>query len=268
MSDHGSRRQHSTTRTPGQVEVEKIDPEAFLKQGLQGTPEKPALRDPEAELMAHAIPMGPPVPKEPEKPKDEDEDAEVKPPPPPEPEDPLDRVLPGSVVDRLTKKFGILGDTEELIDDVLVAGGKEVKISFRKPHYDDFLWALGEVETRIRTGQDLSLLRGDQARQAFLNHLSACCTVVKIEDEYVWDVFNASNVILEMKPDWDRTSLEEVPFLIRSNIINNTYELLRMLHPDLLFALRGTVIDHFPDSGGIEDEEGKEEEEEDPLPAA
>lgn len=257
------RRQYDTSaqQQEEQVEMERIDPESFLQQGAQQEAEDRKIRDPEAELMAHAIPVDTrkvaaqqPLEKPPE--------AEVKPPPPPPAADPLDRVLSGSLIDRLSQRFAI--KAENTADAILEAGGQTLKVTFRKPHYDDILWGLGEIESRILLGIDISLLRGDQARQNYLKHLRLCRAVVKIEDEYVWDIFDETNKLRNLLPNWDGQNSASIPDLIKSELAVQVHALLRKLHEDLLFELSAAVDEAFPDATEPDKpEEPKGEDDED-----
>lgn len=261
------RRQYDTPQQQEpQVEMERLDPEAFLRQGAEQEMADRKLRDPEAELMAHAIPVDTrkvatqqPLEKKPE--------AEVRPPPPPPPSDPLDRVLSGSLIDRLAQRFAV--KPEETKDAILEAGGETLKVTFRKPHYDDILWGLGEIESRILLGVDISLLRGDQARQNYLKHIRLCRAVVKVEDEYVWDIFDETSKLRNLLPNWDGQTSTMIPDLIKSELAVQVHALLRKLHEDLLFELAGAVEEAFQDatepdvpdeSAGDEGDEGDEED--------
>jgi len=262
----GVRRRQYDTPQQEQVEMERLDPEAFLRQGVQEEAEQRRIRDPEAELMAHAIPVDTrrmaPKPEAQKPPA-----AEVRPPPPPPPADPLDRVLSGSLIDRLAQRFQV--KPEETKEAVLEVGGESLKVSFRKPHYDDILWGLGEIESRILLGVDISLLRGDQARQNYLKHLRLCRAVVKIEDEYVWDIFDETSKLRNLLPNWDGTNSTAIPDLIKSELAVQVHALLRKLHEDMLFELSGAVDEAFPDAiqpdqADAETDEDDEDDEEDP----
>jgi len=246
--------------------MDKIDPQAFFEAAQRAqSGAAPVIRTSEEHLQPMNFRAAPAVKPE-EKPQPEM--PEIKPPPPKEADDPLDRGLKGSLIERLAERFKL--KPEYMVEDYLVCGDQKVKVHIRKPVYDDFLWTLGVLEQRIESNIDTALMQGQAQQSKFLQHLTACRTVVKIEDEWVWDAFEFRELIKTAVPGWDGETFSPVPGNLVGALAESVHSLFRRLHPDMLFELDRVCREHFPAKTEEEegDGEGEEAEDENPTPAA
>jgi len=247
-----------------QVETTKIDPKAFLEQGLPGGgPQSEAESTRELEpLDLNAIPVRSAVDAAHRKQAEEKAAATLESFLPPEEEkDVLEEAVKDDLISRLEERFGM--KPEVLHEVVVEAGGKELRLSMRLPLYDDFIWAVGSVQQSISRGEDLALVESEEQRAQMLQHLSSSRCVMKIEGEWIWDVFDYRSAIQGMVENWDGESYMNVPEAFMGVLARRVYKLFRhRLHPDLLFEMNRRVtelLEEFgPSKANAKDEENKE----------
>ena len=241
---------------PQHIEMEKIDPKAFF----EGEPQAKPKMTPTSE--EHLTPMD--FSKIVTPTKDVAPTPQYLPPTEKDP-DPLERGVSASLIERLSARFNLV--PEFMVEETLRCGGQEVKVTLRKPMYDDYLWTLGVVEGKMTAGVDLALLSEDRQRQRFVLHLTNCRTVVKIDGCWVWDVFDFAPLIQEAVPSWNGATFSQVPDTIQGYIASSVHELFRRLHPDMLFQLSAAVDRQFP-SGDKDTPEAEDDDPKNPTDAA
>ena len=221
-----------------QVEVEKFDPAS-----LAPPPRVPTPRRTEEDLLANAEPIDirRPLPgavaAEIQKQKKEAEPAVA----PPEPMgDPLEKMAPDSLIARLEARFGI--QPEKFYEAELSAMGQKLGITFRVPAYDDYIWSMAVIERKLLNQEDASLLQTDSQRNNMMEHLVYCRAIVKIDGNWLWQVFQREAEIRSVVPGWDGQTWDAIPDFVRGTMASATYELFRKrLHADLLFELEKAV---------------------------
>jgi len=250
-----------------QVETTKIDPKEFLDQALSGTaggaaPRSAAEGDRELEPFdLRNVPNRDAVAnakarQEAEKAKDAVETML-----PPEAEKSvLEENLKGDTISRLEERFGM--KPEVLHEVTIEASGQTLGLSMRLPLYDDFIWAVADVTSKAERGEDLSLLSTEEQRSQMLQHLSSCRCVMKIDGEWIWDVFDYRGAIQQMSPNWDGESYIKIPDAFMGTLARRVYHLFRFrLHPDILFETNNCVtrlLEEFgPSRVNAKDEEKK-----------
>ena len=260
----------SPKRTPPpqeeeQVEMRKIDPKELLSKQVDRK------NQPVGTTSEHLIPMefkSAPTVKE-----EQQDESQAQPqylPPPPEEGDPLEKAISNRLIDRLSERFKLApGKYKEA---VLTAGNQEVSVALRRPSYDDVMWTLGILEQKIKSNIDTSLMMGEHQQAKYMQHHIACRTVVKIDGEWVWDIFEMTDSLKQDIPGWDGTTYASIPDSSISAIALGVYNLFRSLHADLLFELNNAVNDAFPVSlldpdKNEEEEESKEDASETPTSA-
>jgi hypothetical protein len=221
------------------VETEKFDPATLAK------PPRPRPMS-EADVMANAEPINikQPLPgamaaAEAAKKKKE---AEAEPTMlPPEPlVEPLDRLVPDTLIAKLEARFGIR--PEEFHETTLEAMGHKLIVTFRAPSYDDYIWSMAVIERKLRSQEDASLLQTEAQRNNMMVHLVNCRVVVKLDGEWLWQVFDREAEIRSVVPNWDGKTWATVPDFVRGTMATTLYELFRKrLHADLLFDLEKAV---------------------------
>ena len=216
------------------VEMNKIDPKEMMEKAMESKT-KPALED-------SLQPMGaPPPPQKVEEPKPEEQ---YSLPPKKEEDDPLDRVLSNSLLDRLNERFDSRSATIKEVT-LKIAGVSDMRLGVRRPTYDDYIWTLGVIEDKIETGKDKEFLKTAVQRENFMQHLSACRSVIKIEGNWVWDIFEWTDLIKSEVEGWDNAA-DKVPERFQTDITKSVHEFLRKLHPDVLFDLDDLIKETFP----------------------
>ena len=158
--------------------------------------------------------------------------------------DVLEKALPDDLVTRLSERFKIA--KERLVDVSVKAGGQTVVVSVRRSHYDDYMWAVGVVEERIKS--DSGIAASETRRLQYMEHITICRTVVKIEGEYVWDVFRHTEDIKAEAPDWDGVSYTGIPQKYLGVMAEQVYDLFRNLHYDFLFGLSRLAEEAFDEA--------------------
>ena len=217
------------------LEVERIDPQAFMAGGMPPPPPNPARRPVTPKLEPMPLPSTAPPPKMKDPiPKAVEERALPKKPP-----EPIDQVVSNSVVRRLLKRFGV--EQEQLVESELKVYGEKLAVSLRLPTYDDFLWAMAMIERKARAQEDASLLMSEGQRNEMLQAYVACRCVVKLDGENVWDAFEVTNQIKSIVPMWDGVDRTKVPDFFQGTLATAVMSLFRQLHPELLFALSTRV---------------------------
>lgn len=243
------------------VEAEKIDPRELLERGLK----RSTLSKAEQDLMDNATPIeAPAAPSAPKVEAAKEPKEETTYLPPPEEKSPTD-AIGNSLIDRLSARFGLTAPQTK--DVILEAAGVQVKVTIRKPFYDDYIWTVGVIEGMLDSNEDVTLIRGEAQRSQFLEHLSACRCVIKLEDEYIWDAFPYRDMILATRPNWDGTSHAVVPDHLLGGMAQSLHSLFRRLHPDLLFDLARAVKNSWGMTAG-DDEVEEEADDADPTEAA
>jgi hypothetical protein len=231
-----------------QVEVEKFDPATLVR---------PPVRPPMSEKDLEPLDLKKPIPTEAPPPKPA-EPAVAPPEPMP---DILEKMVPDSLISKLEARFGI--QPEKFHEAVIEAMGQTLDVSFRIPAYDDYIWAMAVVERKLLNQEDASLLQTDAQRTNMMTHLVDCRAIVKIDGQWLWQVFNREAEIRTVVPSWDGQAWDVIPDFIRGTMATAVYELFRKrLHADLLFSLEKVVKE------AEEAASSKEKEDEDPSSAA
>lgn len=210
-----------------QVETERIDPADVLAP-------RPAPQSFSGDVMQHAEPINTKVlPGAPLSPEELAAAAPVLATEPPV--SAIDLLVTDDLIARLEKELGF---SNELHDLDLKVGTTTVKVSVRKPEYDDYLWTMAVVERKVSTGEDQAILMTDGQREQVMGHMIAARCVVKIHGKNVWDVFKASDEVAEVVPSWAANQgYGRLPDFMKAKFALSVFELFRRLHPDLLFAL-------------------------------
>lgn len=237
----GPTRPGFTPPRPGpaqQVEVEKFDPATLAAQAqVRQAPPAP-VKSREQDLMENAERID--LRNVPTKAKKLDEDEPPPMAPPDPPKDLMETLVTDDLISRLEAKFGV--QPEKYHDADLEARGQTVKVSFRLPVYDDYIWAMAVLERKILAQEDTSLLQTEAQRNNMLMHLVSCRVVHKIEGQWIWDIFKRAAEIKTVNPAWSGTSMEGVPDFVQGTMAMSVYELFRKrLHADLLFDLEKAV---------------------------
>ena len=222
-----------------QIEVEKFDPATLAR------PPRPPRPNSEQEIMANAEPIDIRKPLPGAVAADiQKRETEAKAQPaaaPPDPMgEPLDKMVPDSLIARLEARFGIQPET--FYDAELSAMGQKMTVSFRTPGYDDYIWSMAVIERKLLNQEDASLLQTDAQRNNMMEHLVACRAIVRLEGAWLWEVFGREAEIRSVVPGWDGKTWDIIPDFIRGTMAMATYELFRKrLHADLLFELEKAV---------------------------
>ncbi len=216
-----------------QVEVERFDPVSLKPPAAPRAGSEADLLA-NAEPIDHRAPMSSMAP--PPKPAE-------TPPEPPEPmKEPLETLVPDSLIAKLEARFGI--HPEEFHEAVLEAKGQKLSVAFRLPVYDDYIWSMAVIERKLLNMEDASLLQTDAQRNNMMTHLVACRATVKIEGEWLWQMLGREAEIRSVVPGWDGKTWDAIPDFIRGTMATALYELFRKrLHADLLFELEKAVKD-------------------------
>ena len=244
-----------------QVEVEKFDPAMLAPQPRPPRPPRAT----EEDIMANAEPINLKAPLRsatppPQKP------AEAPMTPPKPQEEPLEKMVPDSLIARLEAKFGIQPETFH--EAVLEAMGHKLNVTFRVPSYDDYIWSMAIIERKINAQEDESLLQTTTQRNNMLQHLVDCRAIVKLEGEWLWQVFKREAEIKTILPTWDG-KWDTIPDFIRGTMAVAVYDLFRKrLNADLLFALEAVVKRIEKPETVKADGEDEDEDTEDPSSAA
>jgi len=215
-----------------QVEVEKFDPATLAPPPRQRPP-----RTTEEDLMANADPINTKAVFKSAAPPPKPAEAPMAPPEPAK--EPLEILVPDSLIAKLEAKFGIKPETFH--EATLDALGQKLNITFRLPSYDDYIWSMAVIENKIVKQEDASLLATDSQRNNMLQHLADCRAIVKIEGEWLWQIYKREAEIKTVVPNWDG-KWDAIPDFIRGTMASAVYDLFRKrLHADLLFALEAAV---------------------------
>lgn len=248
-----------------QIEVEKFDPATLAR------PPRPPRPNSEQEFMANAEPIDTrrPLPGAvaaavAEKKQKEAADQPMAPPEPVV--DPLEKMVPDSLISKLEARFGI--NPESFHEVKISAMGQSLTVTIRLPSYDDYIWSMAVIERKLRNNEDASLLQTEAQRTNMMTHLVNCRSIVKMEGEWLWQVFDREADIRSVLPKWDGKSWEAIPDFVRGTMAVATYELFRKrLHADLLFDLE-KAVKNVESSARSATAEGEEDVEEDPSSAA
>ena len=181
----------------------------------------------------------------------------------------MEEHVQADLVNRLEQRFGM--KPEELHDVTLSAGGEDLVVSLRLPLYDDLIWAVAVITEELEQGQNIGVVQTDVQRERLLQHLSSVRCVVKIEGEWLWEIFNMGPAIKELSPGWSGESMITVPDFFQGTMAKQVWRLFRhRLHPDLLFDLNRKVENLLAERGPAKEKEADEQEKEsdDPTDAA
>jgi hypothetical protein len=215
------------------VEAEKLDPSVFFGNR----------KSPEQELLENAEPIVPQVTQAPL------EEPEAEPVKSLETEDNkdkkksfIDNAVSDSLIDKLVEEYGF--EPNEIREGTLQApGGKPLAISFRAVNWDDYSWALSAVQAKEKEEEKIGNFFSDAQRAQVYQALTACRCIVKIDNSWVWDLFDVRQEIKNVKPSWDGISHSAIPSFIVNVMTQRVFELFsKKLHPDLLFSLSDVVM--------------------------
>lgn len=222
-------------------EAERIDPAEFLETAMNAnkaeTPVKPQTDEDllaTLELMDKPPAYTPPVKQE-----------EEQKPPVEMVEEPDDVQVDDSLIGRLSEKYGLKKET--LREKTIIVNGQKMVLSLRPRHYDHIIWALGVMQDRITNNVDTAYLQTGLQRDTYTQHLTDCCTVIKIDGEYVWDIFPFRDHILASSPGWDGKSYSAIPDMVQSSLQLRVHDWFRSLDPNALFNLKDAVAEAYPD---------------------
>ena len=241
------------------IEAEKLDPAIF------GVANK---KSPEQDLLDNAEPIdfspkptparkpaiSPPEPAEEklsEKPKEKELSV-------------YDAMVPDSLLDRLISEYSL--NTVRLHEADLEAPGlaKPLFVHVRAMTWDDHNWAIGVMAEKLANHEEASAVSTEGQRLQFYQAAVSCRCLVKIDDQWVWEVFGVTDSIKRLNPNWDGTTHIGIPANIASLIAHNVLDLFRKkLHYNLLYAL-----DEIVKEVSKKEEAGVEEEPSNPTPAA
>jgi hypothetical protein len=212
------------------VESEKIDPSAF------GIPRR---KSPEQEILENAEPITPPPEPRPEP---------VIPDSPPlaEPKQPktsvFDELVPESILDRIVREYGIV--PTETFESSLVADGmaKPLVVCHRALNWDDYNWGIGVLSDMLSSPEEKSFLASEGQRTQMYQAIVACRCVLKIDNDWVWDVFKARDAIANVNPSWTGDTQVGIPPTMIGLLAKQVLSLFRTkLHFDFLVALDEAV---------------------------
>lgn len=157
-------------------------------------------------------------------------------PPPPAPPDPLERVAPDSLLKRLEQRFSVQRTFTKTLKSTL----GDLTVVCRLRNFDDYLWAIDEIVRE--QAEPTAAAFGENARSALAKHASACRCVLKIEGEWVWDVFQLRADIQAVQPQWTGETHVGLPEFYVNVLARNVFDLFRhKLHSDLLFDLNSVL---------------------------
>lgn len=221
------------------VEAERLDPAVF---GVG-----PKKKSAEQELLENAEPIGAPKAPAPEpapRPVAAAPAPQAAPAPAPKKEEKTlsEELIDDDLLSRLMTEYGI--DPVKLHEASLDGEGlkKPLKVHFRTLTWDDYSWAMAHMQKKLSTPDEASFLQTEVQRTQMYQALTSCRCVLKIDGNWVWDIFKLRQLILDANPAWDGESHLGVPDFIVSTIAVKVFDLFRKkLHHDLLFALDDAV---------------------------
>jgi hypothetical protein len=191
--------------------------------------------------------------------------------PPPELQDPIpdpvDVIVTDDLLARLNAKYG--GEESKFYDFEVYVKGQAMSLTVRKPEYEDGMWVLGVLSGKAKRGEDISLMMEATQREELMKHILASRVVVKIDGNWVWDIFKATRGILEVNPSWDGQDPLGIPDFLQGTIAISVYNFFRRLDPNLPFQV-GAKVEEITAAARKKatEDDGDEEEEaaEDPTP--
>jgi hypothetical protein len=140
--------------------------------------------------------------------------------------------VPDSLLKRLEQRFSV----QTTFTRTLESARGSLTVECRPRRFDDYLWAIDEVTRELSGPMAASL--GEAARSTLAKHASACRCVLKIDGEWIWDIFEMRQDIRAVQPSWSGESAVGLPDFYASLLARKVSDLFRhRLHPDLLFDL-------------------------------
>lgn len=227
---------------PQTVETTKLDP-AELGLGM-------VQKSKEQELLENAEPIfsPPPQPSQVKK-KPAQQPPAVSPIREPE-KDALTTLVSTKLVDQLAREYGFDPIGLHAID--LKFKNKVLKVEFRAPTYDDYLWSLALLQRGLET--DDSYLQTDVQRQQFYTSIVSSRCVQKVNGQWLWDLFEIKDQIEAVAPMWRAESFVGVPDFMTGTMAKMTLDLFRTkLHYQFLYDLTDAIQ-------ALEREDKKQEE--------
>lgn len=214
------------------VEAEKLDPSVFF--GSRKSPEQELLENAEPIVPQTPPPQQAAVPPA-EAPRNEPEQRK-------EPEKSIyDRAIGDSLIDKLVKQYGL--DPVKIYDASITAtdGAAPLPVSYRTLTWNDYNWGIGTTAELLKSS-DFSFVSTETQRSQLYQALTSCRCLLKIDGNWVWDVFELTDDIKSMNPAWKGDTHIGIPPLVTSMIALKVFDLFRnKLHYNLLYALEQVV---------------------------
>ena len=220
-------------KTPGSflkrdtVETTRIDPSSFLKK-----------ETPEQSLMDNLEPVVAP-------PRYEAPPAQAElpaSPPPVLPAPKKDLVIDNQTLYALIEEYGFeAGETHRY--ELFAAGIKSpLVVDVRAPNWDDHNWGLMWMQKQFGNASTAIHVQTETQRTHIYQAALACRCVVKIKDQFIWDIFGMRDLIKKTNPQWNGESHIGIPEVIASPMTETVIDFFRhRVHMDYLVELDDAV---------------------------
>jgi len=240
------------------VDVEKVDPETVFRAAAEARLPPRLTND---DILANAVPVDQKAVSDQYVANQAAAQAQAKTKAPEMPKvdpkaDPAKVLISDDLIDDLVKEYGV--DPEDLHEDVITFAQKkkqkEIKVGFRSPMYDDYVWAMAAVTKQIKEGNTAAL--EDATRNQLLSHHVSCRCLLQINDVWIWDRLKVTASIKAVNPNWNGDTSLGIPDFFLNTMALGVYELGRKIHPDFLFDFDKLVRE----VDAIEKQEEKEDD--------
>lgn len=242
------------------VDVEKVDPETVFRAAAEARLPPRLTND---DILANAIPVDQKavsdqyVANQAAAAQAQAAQAKTKAPEAATTADATKVLISDDLIDDLVREYGV--DPEDLHEEVITFAQKkqkkEIKVGFRSPMYDDYVWAMAAVSKQIKDGNTAAL--EDATRNQLLSHHVSCRCLLQINGVWIWDRLKVTANIKAVNPNWNGDTSAGIPDFFLNTMASGVFELGRKIHPDFLFDFDKLVRE----VDALEKQEAKEEDE-------